>query len=318
MPSIAAGRPSDAQKMTDPITNIPRLAERRPATHKGDAGRVGIVAGSAAMSGAAALAGIAALRGGAGLVRVCTSAAAAAIVAGHEPSLMVSAWPANGNGGISGKRSLGDEWAELLEWADVLAIGPGMGRGGSTARFVDAIGDKSALHAPVVLDADALTSDAELLVQALQERPANATVLTPHPGEFRTMLAAAKIDLAFETDDASRIAAAAAYAAMTHAVVLLKGHRTIVATAERHYVNTTGNPGMATGGMGDVLTGLIAALIGQGLSPLDAAILGARVHGAAGDALAARFGPIGFTAREVAAFLPAALAAYYGEPFRGI
>ncbi len=132
-------------------------------------------------------------------------------------------------------------------------------------------------------------------------------VFTPHPGEARRLADALKLDIRPTGDDETRTRAAAALARSLAAVVVLKGRRTVVCDGDRAYINTSGNPGMATGGMGDVLTGLIAALIGQKLPPFDAAVLAVHVHGLAADVAARQIGPVGYLARDVAELLPCAL-----------
>lgn len=308
------------------ITKVPRLPERPPTAHKGSAGRVAIVAGSRGMSGAAALAGLGALRAGAGLVRVCTAASAADLVSAVEPSLMVRGWAANARGQLSNKHWSEAAWNEAAEWSDVLAVGPGMGRIRATVRALRSALDGPAARRPVVLDADALTTDATVLLELLRGRERAPTIVTPHAGEFAKMVVpvaetreGSLAELVRQSsDDAARIIAAQHYAQASGAIVVLKGHRTVVASAERYFVNGTGNAGMATGGMGDVLTGVIAALTAQGLEAFEAACLGVVVHGLAADMVAARFSPLGYLAREVASFVPLALGGYYGPEMIGI
>ena len=282
---------------------VPGLPPRAPETHKGQAGHVAIIAGSRGMSGAAVLSGVGALRGGAGLVRVCCPAAIQPIVAASEPSLMTVPLPDDANGRLS----LASPAGHIdLDWPHVLAIGPGLGQNRTLPGLVQAL--LAAFERPMVVDADGLNNLATLPGNVWQARAGRPTVITPHPGEMARVREAAGLPRLHGDDDMTRLRIAHEYAEYAGVTVVLKGHRTIVCTADDAYVNTTGNPGMATGGMGDVLTGLIAALLGQGLPAFDAARLGVYCHGLAGDRCKHEVAPIGYLAREVADHLPAALA----------
>jgi NAD(P)H-hydrate epimerase len=276
------------------VSSVPRLARRAPDAHKGTFGRVLVVAGSRGMSGAACLAGMGALRGGAGLVRVATAHGAWSVVAAYEPSYLTAALADDASGHIS--VAAADEIVALACANDVVALGPGLGAGAfDMVRCV-----LPALSKPVVLDADGLNA----LVGHLDalDRRNSPTVLTPHPGEFARLLSISTRDVA-----AAREMLAAEFARAHRVVLLLKGHRSLVSDGVRVYRNTTGNPGMATGGAGDVLTGLIAAFIAQQLSPFDAAVLGAHVHGLAGDLAAQALGQTALIASDLARFLAPAL-----------
>jgi ADP-dependent NAD(P)H-hydrate dehydratase len=283
------------------VHDLPLLPERDPATHKGLAGRVAIVAGSRGMSGAAILAGLGALRGGSGLVRICCADEVLPIIAGAEPCYMTT--PVD----VTSEASLK---AAVADWATVVAVGPGLGEAGQDPAVLERIAAVR-FGGPLVIDADALTGLAEAGRDAVglyeRLRAGAPPVLTPHPGEMARLRAGAGLPKLAGNDDETRVRIAHEYAVLSGAIVVLKGHRTVVATAERVYVNETGNAGMATGGMGDVLTGLIAALVGQGLAPFDAARLAVHAHGLAGDFCAREIGPVGFLARDVADALPAAL-----------
>lgn len=260
------------------ITSIPILPRRLPDSHKGTYGRVLVVAGSAGMAGAAVLAGSAALRGGAGLVTVACPAAIQDVVAIGNPCYTTI-------GFLHSHDILGRAAA-----FDVLAIGPGLGTHLNTADLVSQLTDK-----PIVLDADGLNN--LTLIPELRTRSA-PLVMTPHPGEFAKLLGNTTADV-----QANREPLAVAFAKTHGVVLLLKGHRTIVTDGERLYTNATGNPGMATGGSGDVLTGLIAALVGQKLPAFEAACLGAHLHGRAGDLAASEFGQTALIASDLLAFL---------------
>ncbi len=281
-----------------PVTSdVPTLPPRDAATHKGQVGRVAIIAGSRGLSGAACLSGLGALRGGAGLVRVYTPESVRPLVAASEPCLMTVALPEDGDGRIVNS-------AETA-WATVAAIGPGLGTNFTLPAVVASF--LADFAGPVVIDADGLNNLAAVSHwwAARANRP---TVLTPHPGEMARLRTGAGLPPLNGEDDDARLRCAHEYARVTGCIVVLKGHRTVVSAPAQAYINNTGNPGMATGGMGDVLTGLIAALLGQGLSAFDAARLGVYAHGLAADMCAKEIGPLGYLAREVADRLPAALA----------
>ncbi|MBI5864741.1 MAG: NAD(P)H-hydrate dehydratase [Planctomycetes bacterium] len=291
------------------ISDVPALPARAPRTHKHEQGRIAVVGGSRGMSGAAILCGLGALRGGAGLVRICCGTSVLPIVAAAEPCLMTRAIAEDERFRFAAR----DVNLELdLNWADVLAIGPGL-ESGQSPTFMKAL---PARDGPQVWDAGALSwlAGCGEMRELLQQRACGTTVVTPHAGEMRRLCAALGFSAGGLDEDDERLRTANKFAALTGAVVVLKGHRTVVcAPAEaqgrpRAFINSTGNPGLATAGTGDVLTGLIAALIGQGMTPFDACRLAVHAHGAAADRLARRIGPVGYLAREVADELPAALA----------
>ncbi len=282
---------SPSQDVSPPL---PRLAPRQADSNKGDYGRLLIVGGSQGMAGAVALSGMAALRSGAGLVKLATAAACQATVASFEPSAMTLPLPCDGEGRIASSAIKVLE--PLVEEATVVACGPGLGRSEELKQLVGWLYQRVAR--PMVCDADALfalAKEPELLKSAGGPR-----VLTPHPGEFSRLLGVER----FAT--AERESLAKQFAKRTGAVVLLKGHRTVITDGSRVALNTTGNPGMATGGTGDVLTGVIAALLGQGLGAFEAAQLGAYVHGLAGDLAAAELGEVSMIASDLVRFLPEA------------
>ncbi|MFL6198090.1 MAG: NAD(P)H-hydrate dehydratase [Thermoanaerobaculia bacterium] len=267
------------------------LPERKPGTHKGDYGHVLILAGSPGKAGAAILAARAAVRSGAGLVTAAVPASILDVVDLGSIESMTLPLP-----DLSLERVL-----EAAEGKSVLAMGPGLGQEKETAEAVRRIALEVPL--PLVLDADGINAFAPPAGTAPELAGRSAeTVLTPHPGELGRLLGIPTSEV-----QADRIAAARRAAAEAEAVVVLKGYRTLVATpgGEVH-VNPTGNPGMATGGTGDVLTGLIAGLLAQGLGALDAARLGVYLHGLAGDLAAARTGEAALAAGDLLTYLPAA------------
>lgn len=264
-----------------------RLSPRPRAAHKGDFGRVLVLAGSRGMSGAAILAGTAALRGGAGLVRVAVPRSIAGIVAGAHPCYMTADLPEDARGRLA----VNDDLREHLAWASVAVVGPGWGQSDDLGAILAEI--VTTFAGPLVLDADALNLLAQGRLELLQQRTA-PTLLTPHPGEF-ARLSGQEV----APTEQRRLEAATTFAQENPCVLVLKGAGTIVADRQRQYINRTGNPGLATGGTGDVLAGLLGALLGQGLDPFEAAALGVYLHGDAGDRAAARLGEPSLLATDV-------------------
>jgi NAD(P)H-hydrate epimerase len=284
------------------IRAVPKLPPRKKDANKGNFGRILVVGGSRGMIGAPALAGNAALRGGAGLVTLAVPEIVQLATATLCPCAVSVPLPclASAEPAPSASAALRD----LFEKTDVLAVGPGMGRSGGATQLVRAALQQT--H-PLVLDADGL--NALLKIDnwpALRRCP---MVMTPHPGEFARL-----VEMATTQVQADRLALAVAQARQWSSagpkdaplVLVLKGAGTIVTDGHRAFVNKTGNPGMATGGTGDVLTGLIAALIGQDLSPFDAACLGTHLHGLAGDLAAQDLGQPSLIATDLIAYLPQA------------
>jgi len=285
------------------IEHLPSLPRRAADAHKGTFGRVLVVGGSRGMVGAVALASNAALRGGAGLVTFAAPEAvqlAAATLCPCATSVPLACGP-DGELATEAVRQV----RKAAEQADVLAVGPGLARG---ARQRDLVRLALEQERPVVLDADGLNNLAAIDGwPALRRCP---LVLTPHPGEFSRLTGRGVADI--QTDRQAAALAAArqwAEAAPTDPtlVLLLKGAGTIVTDGRRVRINRTGNPGMATGGSGDILTGLIAALVAQGMSPFDAAALGAHLHGRAGDLAAEQLSQPALVATDLLGSLPAAL-----------
>lgn len=271
--------------------DLPRLGPRDAAASKRDFGRVVVIGGSAGMAGAPALAAQAALRSGAGLVELVVPEPVLAIAAGFDPCVMTHGMPAAADGCFAG--GCAARLAPLIARADALAVGPGIGRSDAVRDLVLALWRSA--EVPAVFDADALWA----LAMAGTPPPHPAPrLLTPHAGEMLRLLgreaaAAEADDRGFLEGEARRLAAA------IDAVILLKGKGTLVTDGRREARNPTGNPGMATGGTGDVLTGVAAALLAQELPAFDAARLAAWVHGRAGDAAAADLGQVSMTARDL-------------------
>jgi ADP-dependent NAD(P)H-hydrate dehydratase / NAD(P)H-hydrate epimerase len=262
----------------------PRVAD----SHKGDFGRVTLVAGSMGKTGAAYLSAMGALRSGAGLVTVATPKSCLPIVASTEPTFMTMPLPDDDTGCV-----IADGVDRLLDGdQDVVACGPGLGRTASVAEFVRTLLDRATV--PLVLDADAITvlADDPGLLTGSEERD---VIITPHPGEMARLVGSSIADV-----QANRIEVASDFATTRRVYVVLKGHRTVIATPEgRVYINPTGNPGMATGGTGDVLTGMIAAWLAQLLDAEAACRLAVFLHGAAGDLAEAREGQVSMIATDL-------------------
>lgn len=267
----------------------PLLEPRTPDSHKGDYGHVLIVAGSPGKTGAAALAARGALRSGAGLVTVATPARCTPIVAALGAEFMTLALPEESDGTLA---SEGVD--QILGFgADVIAVGCGLGRTAGVRAFVRALLENCAV--PLLLDADALMAVATAQI-TLAPREGADIIVTPHPGEM-----AALTGMTIEEVQGSRLATAREFAVAHRTHVVLKGHRTVVATPEGSaFINLTGNAGMATAGTGDVLAGAIAAWAGQLLDVEAACKLGVYLHGAAGDLAEADEGEIGLIAGDVA------------------
>lgn len=246
------------------------------------------------MAGAAALAGMAALRSGSGLVKLAVPQCVLETVAGFEPSYMTVPLPCDEAGMF--RIDAAAELLALARAATCVACGPGLGRSADLTYLVRQLYRQ--LPQPMVVDADGLNALAD--APAGMQHAAGPRVLTPHPGEF------ARLSGVSAESRGEQIAAAKRQAAEHHVVILLKGRRTFITDGNREAVNTTGNPGMATGGTGDVLTGIIAALVCQGLEAFDAAVLGAHVHGLAGDLAAKELGQVSLIASDLIAYLPPA------------
>jgi len=245
---------------------------RAPDSHKGDYGRVLVVAGSRGRGGAASMVGLAALRAGAGLVTVATPASTLPVVAALAAEYMTEPLEETPEGAAAWE---GLERVLTIQ-ADVLAVGPGLGRSASTTALVQGLVERSGI--PIVLDADGLNAfagEADRLVG----RDGVDIIITPHPGEMARLTG-----LSIDDVQAHRLGVARDFATTHRLYVVLKGHRTVIATPEgKTYINLTGNPGMSTAGSGDVLTGMIAGWFGQLLDAEAACQLAVYLHGLAGD-----------------------------------
>ena len=289
--AIAAVEGPYLELMTRDI--IRPLVEPRPAdSHKGDYGHVLIIAGGRGKTGAAYLSAMGALKSGAGLVTVATPASCQPIVAMMAPEYMTDPLVEGPEGAIA------FEALEhvLTRQVDVIAIGPGIGTSPGTVAFVRGLLDRAGV--PLVLDADALNAF-DLSPELLVGPEGRDVIITPHPGELARLVGVTTADV-----QANRIEIAQGFAETHQLYVVLKGHRSLIATPEgRVFVNPTGNPGMATGGMGDLLTGMIAAWLGQLLDAEAACKLAVYLHGLAGDLADAAEGEVALTPSDVLAQL---------------
>lgn len=265
--------------------SLPKLKTRTPDSHKGTFGTVLVIAGSVGMSGAAVLAGSAALRGGAGLVQVACPSAIRSEVAIGNPCFTTM--------------PLDHESIDpSIQNATAVVIGPGLRPSISCLKILDLVFHHKK---PVVVDADALNTISTLDWPSTPVSP--GTILTPHPGEFSRLTG-----LTTQEIQKNRLGTAKAYAQKNRCVVVLKGHQTIITDGQSSHVNHTGNPGMATGGTGDVLAGLMGALLAQGYQSMETAVLATYLHGLAGDIARDQIGEISLIATDLLKYIPAAFA----------
>jgi len=253
------------------------LPDRDENAHKGDFGKILLLCGSEGFTGAAALAAMGALRCGAGLVYLGVPRSIYAIEAVKLTEPIVFPLPEQ-DGKLS--RDALPGILGMLDSMDAVLIGPGLGQSEGTRSVIRAVLEEA--KCPVVLDADGINGICRHR-DILRERH-YPTILTPHAGEFQRLGGEIGGD---------RLTSAQRFAREYGCILLLKGHHTVITDGTESYVNQTGNPGMAVGGSGDVLAGMIAGLLGQGLSPLNAAACGAWLHGAAGDLCAEKMGQYG-------------------------
>ncbi len=286
--------------MHDTHEPLPTWGPRDPRTHKGDYGRVLVVGGAAGYTGAPALAALAALRGGCGLCTVAVPEPHQAVIASHALEPMVRGMPANSAGGF-GPEALAP-LEELAAAADVVCLGPGMSHHPDVIALVRRL--VVSVAGTLVIDADGLNALAGDTT-VLQQRTHAPTILTPHPGEMARLCG---------TDtgavQAARVTVARDFAQTHGVVVALKGYATVVTDGNEPWICGSGNAGMATAGTGDVLAGLIAAIVAQGFPAAAATRMGVWIHGRAGDLAADRTGEVSLIAGDVVAALPQAIREY--------
>jgi hydroxyethylthiazole kinase-like uncharacterized protein yjeF len=287
--------------MIEHITRVPALPSRAADANKGDCGKVVIVGGSRGMAGAPCLAARAAYRGGAGLVRLVVPASIWDVAAVKLDECLVEGLGKEKS--VAFELSVFKQLAQICAWGDVITMGPGMSQAPQTVKLIQRV--VAEVDKTLVLDADALNAfkdgGTKKLAAAQKKFSKRTVILTPHPGEMARLLSILPRDV-----QADRANAALEVAQATGAIVVLKGAGTLVCDGKRLYENTTGNPGMATGGTGDVLAGLLGALAGQGLSGFDAAVLAVYLHGLAGDIAAKRTGEWSLIAGDLVNALPEA------------
>jgi len=289
IPPHIADATSPRQRLTTPATVTRGLVRRAPDAHKGDTGHLLVIAGSTGKTGAAVMTCEAAMRTGAGLVSLGAPAGLNTVLETMLVEVMTTPLSETETGALSQKA--GNQIEGLLQGKRCLAIGPGLGTDADTGRLVHRL--LAGCDIPLVIDADGLNLVAGRT--GLLEKLKAPAVLTPHPGEMARLTGMSTADV-----QRDRVACARNFAAATGTIVVLKGAATVIAApGGKVHVNPTGNPGMASGGMGDVLTGIIAGLITQGYAPEMSAVAGVYLHGAAADALAASGTPVGYLASEL-------------------
>lgn len=278
-----------------------QLPRRNPEAHKGDFGHVFIAGGAEGMTGAVTMAGLAALRSGAGLVTLGVPRSLHPLLEAKTLEVMTRPLPETEGSSLS--REAAAPLLDLANERSVLALGPGMSRHPAGKELLRAVLPE--VKVPVVIDADGLNLLAELLAAEPEflKKVKAPLILTPHPGEMARLLRVSNAEIQKDRLEKAQQASVA-----WGCVVVLKGAKTVVASPEgKIYLNPTGNPGMATAGTGDVLTGIIAGFLAQGLNPLTAAAVGVYVHGASGDRAAQVKGKKGLIAGDLIAYLPLVL-----------
>lgn len=260
--------------------------QRPKEIHKGDCGKILIVSGSKGMTGAAVFASKAAIKAGSGLVKVCIKKKLFPIVQISVPEAICVKW--------------GKTKKALMDY-DAIAIGPGLGQRKRTKKMLKRI--LREYDKPLIIDADGLNAIAkDKQLQELMRSTKAQTIITPHIGEAKRLLGSTMLE------DLTKVQIAASLRKHYQGITVVKGSESLVAISDdKAYTNTTGNPGMATAGSGDVLTGIIASFVGQGLSPADATICGVYIHGLSGDLAAEEIGEYGLTASDIVSYVPKAM-----------
>ncbi|MHC4871380.1 MAG: NAD(P)H-hydrate dehydratase [Planctomycetota bacterium] len=278
---------------------LPEIPKRDPEVHKSLVGRTLIIAGSMGMTGAGVLSSMAALRTGAGLVTWAVPSPLTTIA--EIKCTEAITWPIPATDGGQASIEAREHLSEASHEADAVVLGPGMGVAGETGELMRLLIPE--IHAPLLIDAGGLTA-LGINHKPLEKRK-DATILTPHPGEMSRLCGRKVTEI-----EADREGCAKDFALKTGSIILLKGPKTIVTDGKKVYLNNTGNPGMATAGSGDVLAGIIVALISQGIPPFDSACLGSHLHGIAGDIAKDKFGEHGLIASDILNAIPAATLRY--------
>ncbi|HJW85189.1 MAG TPA: NAD(P)H-hydrate dehydratase [Candidatus Brocadiaceae bacterium] len=288
------------------VRDIPKIQPRKTDTHKGDYGKVFVLAGSCGMTGAACLCSNAALRAGAGIVTLGIPEGLHGIVASRLTCVMTLPLPETPSKTLS---ELGRQ--NILDFSrsfDVASIGPGLSQHPETKKLVQWL--LQTMDIPIVLDADGINALADS--PEIIDRIKQPVILTPHPGEMARLVGVPSA----RDVQSKRLEIAGQFVKGRNKVTLvLKGRQTIVMNEEKFFINTTGNPGMATAGAGDVLTGMIAAFLGQQYTPFEAAQLGVYLHGMAGDIAAREKGEISLIATDILDNLHSAIMGYQKNIF---
>ncbi len=284
-PKKQAKEKIEGVQVTDPGYVAGVIPRRKADCNKGNCGKVLIIAGSSGMMGAAVLTASAAMRTGSGLVTLCVPDKIKDIVNSMSLETVVAGF---------------SELDEKLEECDVIAVGPGLSKGTNITKLVNGLLRSKKIRVPLVMDADSLNAVSD---PSILKKSGKDIIITPHPGEF-SRLSGKKI----EEIQKDRVGNAGRFAAKYGVTVVLKGAYTVIAGAGKTFVNPTGNPGMASAGVGDVLTGIIASLAGQGVDTFNAAVAGAYVHGMAGNLAVSIKGERGVTASDIINSIPYTLA----------
>ena len=294
-PELYEQDPAIYLSVSEPALFAHLFRPRVQDSNKGLYGHVLVIAGSRGKTGAAAMAGLAVLRAGAGLVTVASAESAIAAIASHAPEIMTEPLPETDTGSIS-TRSLDDgRLAGIMEKKNAVALGPGLGQHPDTVQFVRRVVEE--LQVPMVVDADALNALGDRRLRGIR-------ILTPHPGEMARLTHKTVPEV-----QADRIGLAREFAQARGVYLVLKGNRSVIAAPDgRVWINPTGSPAMATGGTGDVLTGMIAGLVAQFPYQIAPALLAAvYLHGRAGELGAAKLGEKTLIATDLFEFLPEAM-----------
>ncbi|MDR1744381.1 MAG: NAD(P)H-hydrate dehydratase [Planctomycetota bacterium] len=281
------------------IAELPALPVRDPECHKDDNGRVLVIAGSAGMTGAGGMVSLSCLRSGAGVVLWALPRSLNVVGEALNMEVMTLPLPETPSGAPS--MDAREILVEAARETDCVVLGPGLPVAGDTGELMRLLIPE--IYPPLIVDGGAFSAiGTDMMILRKRQSP---TIITPHPGEMGRITGKTIASV-----QEKRHEFAQKYSKLSGAVVALKGHRTIVTNGQNAYVNESGNPGMATAGSGDVLCGVIAALVGQGMTPFDATRLGVYLHGLAGDLAEAEIGMHGIIASDIINHLPAAFKAY--------
>lgn len=281
------------------LDSLPELPKRTVACHKGECGRVLVIAGSAGMTGAGAMASIASLRAGAGVVLWAIPKSLNSVAEAVSLEVMSLPIPDTPSGAPS--MDAREILVEAARETDCVVLGPGLPVAGDTGELMRLLIPE--IYPPLIVDGGAFAAIAtDFMTIRKRQSP---TIITPHPGEMSRITGKTISEV-----QEKRQEFAAKYAKISGAVVALKGHGTVVTNGTETYINESGNAGLSTAGSGDVLTGVIAGLVAQGMRPFDAARLGVYLHGLAGDVAALDIGMHGVIATDIIERLPAAYKAY--------